>query len=79
MKIEDQNLETGDILPVVSKGDYMKRLVFKKWVENLLLILTAIGWFIVAAFEWNSIIPYVIGLLLMLIPSLLVGAYGKSK
>lgn len=56
----------------------MKRLVFKKWVEITLFIIGFIGFFMVAAFEWNSIIPYFVGLALMLIPTLLETIYGRE-
>ena len=56
----------------------MKRLVFKKWVEITLFIIGFIGFFMVAAFEWNSIIPYFVGIALMLIPTLLETIYGRN-
>lgn len=54
------------------------RLVFKKWVEVALFIIGFIGFFMVAAFEWNSIIPYLIGLALIVIPTLLETIYGRN-
>lgn len=57
----------------------MKKLVFKKWVSYLLLGLFALGWFIVGAFEWNSFIPYIIGICLMVLTSTLEFIYGRGE
>lgn len=57
----------------------MKKLVFKKWVSYLLLILFALGWFIVGAFEWNSFIPYIVGICLMVLTSTLEFIYGRGE
>ena len=56
----------------------MKKLVFKKWVEVLLIGIFALGWFIVGAFEWNSFIPYVIGILMMLSAGMLEAMFGRG-
>ena len=57
----------------------MKKLVFKKWVSYLLLVLFALGWFIVGAFEWNSFIPYIVGICLMVLTSSLEFIYGRGE
>ena len=57
----------------------MKKLVFKKWVSYLLLVLFALGWFIVGAFEWNSFIPYIVGICLMVLTSTLEFIYGRGE
>lgn len=56
----------------------MKRLVLKKWVELLLVGISFIGLFIVAAFEWNTIVPYLIGMTLLVIPSIIEFLYGRG-
>ena len=57
----------------------MKRLVFKKWVEVVNAIVCTIGLVIIAAFEWDSIIPYIIGLAMMFGSSILEGMYGRNE
>ncbi len=56
----------------------MKKLVFKKWVEILLFIIGFIGLFMIAAFEWESFIPYLIGMALIAIPTSLEVMYGRN-
>ena len=56
----------------------MKRLVFKKWVEVVNMIICTLGLVIIAAFEWNSIIPYIIGLSMLFGSSILEGMYGRD-
>lgn len=56
----------------------MKRLVFKKWVEYLVGFNLFIGWVIVGAFEWASTIPYLIGIGMMVISSLLLAMFGRN-
>lgn len=56
----------------------MKRLVFKKWVEYLVVFNLALGWFIVGAFEWESIIPYLIGLFMMISSGTLLTLFGRE-
>ena len=56
----------------------MKKLVFKKWVEVLLIVLQFIGLFMVAAFEWNSLLPYLIGLGLIFVSGTLEVMYGRN-
>lgn len=56
----------------------MKRLVFKKNVERANALMGFIGLFMVAAFEWNSIIPYIIGLSMLLGAWILGGLYGRD-
>lgn len=57
----------------------MKRLVFKKWVEVVNMIICTLGLVIIAAFEWNSIIPYIIGLVMLFGSSILEGMYGRNE
>lgn len=56
----------------------MKKLVLKKWVEVSLMVIEFFGLFMIAAFEWNSFLPYLIGFSLMAIPALLEVAYGRN-
>lgn len=56
----------------------MERLVFKKWVEYLVMFMFVVGWFIVAAFEWETFIPYIIGLLLMIGNGILLTLFGRD-
>lgn len=56
----------------------MKRLVFKKWVEVVLFIMGFTGLFIVCAFEWESLIPYIVGLVMLAIPTTLEIFYGRN-
>ena len=56
----------------------MKRLVFKKWVEILFIFIMTLGLFIIAAFEWNSIIPYLIGISLIILSEIMLSIYGRS-
>lgn len=56
----------------------MKRLVFKKWVEYLVVALFMFGWFIIGAFEWPTITPYIIGISLMLISGILLTLFGRD-
>lgn len=56
----------------------MKRLVFKEWVERVNILVGFIGLFICAAFEWDSIIPYLIGMSMMLGTWVLGGLYGRD-
>jgi hypothetical protein len=55
----------------------MKRLVFKKWVEVTLTIIWALGLFIIAAFDWNTMLPYLIGFIMMVLPLILIIIYGR--
>lgn len=57
----------------------MNNLVFKKWVEVLLIGIFALGWFIVGAFEWNTWIPYVIGILMMFGAGTLEALFGRGE
>lgn len=57
----------------------MKRLVFKKWVEYLVVFNLALGWVIVGAFEWSSFIPYLFGILMMFTSSVLLGIFGREN
>jgi hypothetical protein len=54
----------------------MKRLVLKKWVEVTLIIILALGFFI-AATDWNTMLPYLIGFMMMVIPLILIIMYGR--
>lgn len=56
----------------------MKKLVLKRWVEVVLMILEFIGLFMMAAFEWNTFIPYLIGFSLLAIPAMLEVMYGRN-
>lgn len=56
----------------------MKRLVLKRWVELLLVGISCIGLTMVAAFEWNSPLPYLIGMALLVIPSIIEFLYGRG-
>ena len=56
----------------------MKRLVFKKWVEVVLMVIEVVGLMMMAAFEWNSFMPYIIGMSLLIVPALLEVAYGRN-
>lgn len=56
----------------------MKKLVFKRWVEVINYLIGFSGLFMCAAFEWNSIIPYLIGISLMISAWLLGGLYGRD-
>lgn len=56
----------------------MERLVFKKWVEYLVMFMFVVGWFIVAAFEWETFTPYIIGLLLMIGNGILLTLFGRD-
>lgn len=57
----------------------MKKLVFKKWVEVLLIGIFALGWFIVGAFEWPTFTPYIIGILMMLSAGMLEAMFGRGE
>ena len=56
----------------------MKRLVFKKNVERANALMGFTGLFICAAFEWNSFIPYLIGMGMLLTAWVLGGLYGRD-
>lgn len=56
----------------------MKKLVFKKWVEVVLMVIEVVGLIMMAAFEWNSFIPYLIGFSLLAVPAMLEVMYGRN-
>lgn len=56
----------------------MKKLVFKKWVEVLLMVIGFSGFFMVAAFEWNSILPYLLGIAMIMFATGMEAMYGRN-
>lgn len=56
----------------------MKKLVLKKWVEVSLMVIEFIGLFMVAAFEWNSILPYLLGIAMIMFATGMEAMYGRD-
>lgn len=56
----------------------MNNLVFKKWVEVVNVSIGTIGLIVIAAFEWQSIIPYIIGFLMLGTSAILEAMYGRD-
>lgn len=56
----------------------MKRLVFKKWVELLMILIIANGIYLIGILEHNSLGLYIYGTLLVVVPSFLLVKYGRN-
>ena len=56
----------------------MKKVVLKRWLENVLIGFCVFGLFLVGILDHNDIRLYIYGTILIVLPLLLIAKYGRD-
>lgn len=56
----------------------MKKVVLKRWLENVLIGVCVFGLFLISILEHNDITLYIYGIILIVLPIILLAKYGRD-